>query len=81
MQKHHMQELLQRRHEVAAPLADVPKITTTTQSSDVGLALVLSKYHITDTKNLLLVFQIYVPDYLNIDSCNSAMTLSNIILI
>ena len=37
-----MHELLQRRHVVAAPLADVPGITSDTQS-DVGLALVLSK--------------------------------------
>ena len=42
MRKMQMNELLQRRHVVAAPLADVPGITSDTQS-DVGLALVLSK--------------------------------------
>ena len=37
-----IQELLQRHHEVRAPLADVPEITPNT-NSDVELALVLSK--------------------------------------
>ena len=42
MRKKQMNELLQRRHQVAAPVASVPEITSNTQS-DVGLALALSK--------------------------------------